>query len=86
MILYDIDVSYVSKSIRFIENDFSKMISVTNFWLNCSFILIYSKPFYTKFHQTDTMLEKELQAACNKTIWYTVSFFAFHAFVKAIDL
>ena len=64
----------------------SKMISVTNFWLNCSFILIYSKPFYTKFHQTDTILEKEVQAACNKTIWYTVSFFAFHALLKAIDL
>ena len=59
---------------------------LANFWLNCSFILIYSKPFYTKFHQTDTMLEKEVQAACNKTIWYTVSFFAFHALPKTIDL
>ena len=29
---------------------------------------------------------KEVHATCNKTIWYTVSFFAFHALLKAIDL
>ena len=62
------------------------LIVTPDVWLNYSVILIYSKPFYTKFHQTDTMLEKEVQAACNKTIWYTVSFFAFHALLKAIDL
>ena len=64
------------------------MISVIDFLPNCSFIqiLIYSNPFYTKAHKTDIMLEKEVQAACNKTIWYKVSFFAIHALLKAIDL